>query len=135
MTSDKSMLLLWERMHDGPKLHELANVLRLSNPVREAAALVDEWLRNNRQETYHLLPMGYQAGLTRGDRRVRRWLRHYRAKTQMASGQGSRWLIGSPRSNITEAQVRFISHATSFKNRTSHRRATFKRATCLHSAT
>ena len=49
LTPDDDILLLWEGMHDGPSLRELANVLRVSNPASEAAALVDEWLRNNRQ--------------------------------------------------------------------------------------
>ncbi|KAI0213457.1 hypothetical protein LSAT2_001491, partial [Lamellibrachia satsuma] len=49
LTPDDDILLLWEGMHDGPSLRELAIVLRVSNPASEAAALVDEWLRKNRQ--------------------------------------------------------------------------------------
>lgn len=49
VTPKDDILLLWEGVHGGPRLHELANVFRVSNMASIAAAVVDEWLRNNRQ--------------------------------------------------------------------------------------
>ena len=48
LTPDDDILLLWEGVHGGPSLRELAIVFRVFNPASEAAELVDEWLRNNR---------------------------------------------------------------------------------------